>query len=378
MKRALVAASVASMIDQFNMPNIRLLMELGYEVDVAANFTFSGSITKERAEELKARLTDMGVGVIDVPIPRKISAVGGIIRSYKMIKALSREKKYDLMHCHSPIGGAIARLAVRKERKKGYTKTVYTAHGFHFYKGAPKKNWLIYYPVEKICALCTDVLVTINHEDHALAERKLRAKRVVYSPGVGIDVDKFGQGDRAKKRAELGIPESVPLLLSVGELNANKNHEIALRALAESSRTDTHYAIVGKGDLYDELTALASELGITERVHLLGYRGDVAELYCAADLFVHPSYREGLPVSVIEAMASGLAVVASDIRGNADLIDECGGRLVCAGDVDSLVGAIDEVLSNDELRRGMGEYNRKRAREYSVDAVKELLEQIYN
>ena len=379
MKKALIAASVASMIDQFTIPNIKLLAELGYEVTVAANFEESGSITKERAAALAQNLADMGVKVVNLPIPRRVLALGAILKSYLKLRKLSRENKYSLMHCHSPIGGAIARLAVRKERKQGITKSVYTAHGFHFYKGAPKKNWLIFYPIEKLCARVTDVLITINREDYELAKEKMHAGRVEYIPGVGIDTDKISsiKVDRVKKKEFFGIPADAPLVLSVGELNRNKNHEVALRALACAMNTDAHYAIAGKGSLDGKIMGIARELGIEDRIHLLGYRTDVLEFYQIADIFVHPSYREGLPVSVMEAMAAGLPVVASRIRGNEDLIDEGGGILLTADDVDGFTVAIEDLLSDSEKRRRMGAHNREASHRYSIGAVSEKLLAIY-
>ena len=376
MKKALVVASVASMIDQFNIPNIMLLQRLGYKVDVATNFTESGSITAERSAALVKRLEAMGVGTVNVPIPRSLTAVGAILKSYKVIKRLCRENKYEIMHCHSPIGGAIARLATRGSRKKNGTKAVYTAHGLHFYKGAPLKNKLLFYPVEKLCARFTDVLITINKEDYELAKRKLRAKRVEYVPGVGIDTAAFASSavDALEKRRELGVPDGARLLLSVGELNANKNHKTVLEAMKLIGDDSIHYAIAGKGALKDELKALADELGIGQRVHLLGYREDVRELYHAADVFVHPSYREGLPVSVMEAMASGLPVVASRIRGNVDLIKEGGGILVSPTDTNGFAEAIRTALADGSA---MGEYNKNAIKDFSFDVVEKMLEEIY-
>lgn len=379
MKKALIATSVASMIDQFNMPNIRLLSDLGYGVTVAANFSECGSITKARAEDLVKRLEEMGVAVVNIPIPRKVSALGGILRSYRKIRKLSRENKYDIVHCHSPIGGAITRLAVRKERKNGHTKTVYTAHGFHFYNGAPKKNWMLYYPVEKLCARFTDVLLTINSEDYAFAKEKLHAGRVEYIPGVGIDNESFYRlkNQRDEKKAYFGIPNDAPVILSVGELNQNKNHETLVRAIAALENDDAHCVIAGKGELFDKLVYLSRALGIEDRVHLLGYREDVREIYGIADVFVHPSYREGLPVSVIEAMASGLPVVASNIRGNVDLIDRDGGVLLQPKDVEGFAEAIDKLIVSYKTRREMGAYNCEKAEKYSVSAVSEILKGIY-
>ena len=376
MKKALVVASVASMIDQFNIPNILLLQRLGYKVDVATNFTESGSITAERSAALVKRLEAMGVGTVNVPIPRSLTAVGAILKSYRMIKDLCRENKYEIMHCHSPIGGAIARFATRGSRKKNGTMTVYTAHGLHFYKGAPIKNKILFYPVEKVCARFTDVLITINGEDYELAKRKLRAGRVEYVPGVGIDTEAFAASsvDVSEKRREIGVPEGARLLLSVGEINANKNHRTVLEAVKRLGDESIHYAIAGKGALMDELKALADELGIGHRVHLLGYREDVRELYHASDVFVHPSYREGLPVSVMEAMASGLPVVASRIRGNVDLVKEGGGILVSPTDTDGFVEAIRAALTDGS---DMGRYNKNAIKDFSFDVVEKRLEEIY-
>lgn len=379
MKKALIATSVASMIDQFNMPNILLLSEMGYEVTVAANFDSSGSITEARAKDLIRRLECMGVKVVNVPIPRRIMAVGSIIKSYRILKKLSRKNGYDILHCHSPIGGAVARMAVRRERKRGMTKTVYTAHGFHFYRGAPKKSWLLYYPVEKFCSRFTDVLITINGEDYELAKRKMRCGRVEYVPGVGVDESELSARftDAASKRKQFGIPGEAPVILSVGELNANKNHESALRAFADLGNTDAHYVIAGKGELFKKLVCLSRELGIEDRVHLLGYREDVKDIYRIADVFLHLSFREGLPVSVIEAMASGLPIVASRIRGNVDLVEDGGGILVSADDVDGAADAIERLLSSRKMRDEMSAYNKEAAKKYSVENVVGLLEKIY-
>ena len=250
MKKALVLASVASMIDQFNIPNILLLQQLGYKVDVASNFEESGSITRERADFLKQKLKGMRVGIINVPIPRNIFAINNICKSYQQVKKLCMENLYDLVHCHSPIGGAIARLAAKKIRKSTGTKVVYTAHGFHFYKGAPIKNWMFFYPIEKYCSRFTDVLITINQEDYAFASKKMKAKQVEYFPGVGVELSRFSKGElgdniRKERRRELQISENDVVLLSVGELNKNKNHSVIIQALADLKLPNVKYLIVG-------------------------------------------------------------------------------------------------------------------------------------
>lgn len=264
-------------------------------------------------------------------------------------------------------------MAANRARKKG-TKVFYTAHGFHFYKGAPLKNWLLYYPVEKFCSRFTDVLITINREDYALAQRKMKAKRVEYVPGVGVDLHKFGTStvDKAAKRAELGVPEDAFVLLSVGELNENKNHQIVIQAIAHM---DVHYLIAGEGGERARLQHLIEELGISDRVKLLGYRRDVNELCRAADVYVLPSLREGLNLSVMEAMASFLPVACSRIRGNTDLIDENGGALFAPDSVQECEEAIKRVLYGELNAAGM--HNAKKAENFSIQIVCEKMRELY-
>ena len=251
----------------------------------------------------------------------------------------------------------------------------YTAHGFHFYKGAPFKNWLLYYPVEKICAHFTDVLITINKEDYALAQKKMKPKKVEYVPGVGIDVSKFADAvvDRDAKRDEIGVPRDAFVLLSVGELNGNKNHETVIKALAEINNPEIHYVIAGRGRKKDYLENLAEEKGV--KLHLLGFRRDIPELDKVADVFVFPSYREGLSVSVMEAMASGLPIVCSRIRGNTDLVNENGGFLFDPMSIVECREAIEKIrLSNVA---SMGKYNYSVANEYEVRAINTHMKEIY-
>lgn len=376
MKKALILASVASMIDQFNMQNIRLLLEEGYAVDVIANFKQGNTISQKRIVELENELAQMGVTVLDVPIPRKISDIKGIISSYEIVKKRCDDMHYALVHCHSPIGGVIARLAAKKSRKMG-TRVIYTAHGFHFYKGAPKKNWLIFYPIEKLCSRWTDVLITINKEDFEFAKKKMNAKQIEYVPGIGIDTQKFvlENFNKVSKRKELGLSEESVVLLSVGELNQNKNHETIVRALGEIDNRNLHYVIAGQGEKKRYLKELAESLGVN--LHLLGYRTDIPELYNMADIFVFPSFREGLSVSLMEAMASGLPCIVSEIRGNVDLIDEYGGCQCSPVRVCEFVAAVDELICCRSMRANMGIYNREFVKQFDSRIVNGCMCKLY-
>ena len=381
MKRALVLASVASMIDQFNMPNIRLMKEMGYEVDVATNFLKGSTCSDEKIAALKQTLQEMNVRCFQIDFSRNVLNIGENIKAYKQTKKIINDNSYALIHSHSPIGGFLSRIAARNARKNG-TKMIYTAHGFHFFKGAPLMNWLIFYPIERISSRWTDILVTITHEDYQLAQKKMYAKKAVYVPGVGINTSVFApkEGDsaiNAKKRVELGLAMTDTVMLSVGELNKNKNHEIVLRAMAQLGRSDLHYVIAGRGDLKDHLEQLAKDLGVNKHLHLLGFRTDVKELFKMADFFAHPSFREGLSVAVMEAMANGLPVICTEIRGNTDLIeDKKGGYLFKPAEQETAYQALKNIMESP-ARKSMGLYNLKKSEGLDVKAVLEVMRKIY-
>ncbi len=346
---------------------IRSLLDEGHQVDVACN---------ETEYAVPDCYREWGCRVFPLSCSRSPLSMSNL-KAIGEIKELVTKNQYDIVHCHTPVAAACTRLACIKARKKG-TRVFYTAHGFHFYKGAPLTNWLIFYPVEKFCAHLTDVLVTINQEDYQRAQRKLHAKKVVYVPGVGIDVDYFKNTtvDKSKKRKELGIPENARLMLSVGELNENKNHQIIIRAMARLNEPDLHYMIAGEGPYSTVLAQLAKDLNLSDRVHLLGYRTDVNELYHTADIFCFPSYREGLSVSVLEAMASAMPVLCSKIRGNVDLVDLNGGFFFDPKDTNSCSTELAHILTVNT--QALGDHNLEQAVTFGTDSIIKKTLNLYN
>ena len=344
------------------------LIKEGHAVDIACN---------EDEYKVDDFFRKLGCKVYHIDCVRSPLSKSNL-EAVKELKKIVFENHYDIVHCHTPVAGVCARLACKSFRKNGL-KVIYTAHGFHFYQGAPLKNWLVYYPIEKYCSRFTDVLITINQEDYALAKKKMKAKKTEYVPGVGIDVDKFRNTvvDRTAKRKELGIPENAFLLLSVGELNANKNHQIVIRALAQLNDSNIHYMIAGKGDLHDELIDLANRLGVAEQVHLLGYRNDVAELYKTADVDIFPSIREGLGLAAIEGMAAGLPLICADNRGTRAYAVEGENAIVCYT-VDDYKSSITKLISSrsyyDKLKHGCI----KSAEKFSANIIIDQMKGIYS
>lgn len=378
MKKALMMASVASMIDLFNMDNIKILKDLGYDVEVACNFEYGSITSQDRVDEFKEELIIDNFKVHHLPVPRSIFAIRDIVKSYKMMNKLCDENNYEVVHCHSPIGGIVARLACRKARKKG-TKVIYTAHGFHFFKGAPLKNWMIYYIAERITAKFTDLLITINKEDYENAQQ-FNIKKIEYVPGIGIDVNKISNVkiDRNLKRSEFNLNEDDFLLFTAGQLSKRKNHEVLIKALAEIKNTNVKLLICGLGELETYLKELIATLGLEDRVILAGYRKDVIELLQAADCFVFPSLQEGLPVALMEAMAAGLPIVCSNIRGNVDLIEHgINGYLVLPENSLGFAENIGKIITNNKVRKEMNRINLEVAKKYDKKIIREKMQNIY-
>lgn len=361
-----VATVVKTHINVFHLPYLQWFQEQEYETHVAARDDFNG-------EECIIPYCDKH---FNIPFERSPLKKNNIL-SYKQLKEIIDKNRYDIIHCHTPVGAMLARLAAKKSRKNG-TKVIYTAHGFHFFKGAPLLNWLIYFPVEFICSFFTDVLITINQEDYHLAKKIMRAKQIEYVPGVGIDVDKHQnvQVDKIAKRKELGIPENAVMLLSVGELSYRKNHQVVIQALEKLKDRNLHYCIVGQGDLEMYLKNMAKGLELEHQVHFLGFRNDINQICKVSDIFVFPSLQEGLPVALMEAMASGLPVICSDIRGNKDLIkySECRFNVKS---IDDLHRKINKLIKIQEERNILKEYNLKEIDRFSVNIVMDKMKQIY-
>ncbi|WP_338449640.1 glycosyltransferase family 4 protein [Niallia oryzisoli] len=364
MKKILIVSTVSRQFYLFEQGNIEVMKSLGYEVHAAANYS-----------DANERLDTLDIIRHHFDIERSPFSLKNI-RAYKQLKEIMKSENFDAIHCHSPMGGVLARLAAKAT---GISSVIYTAHGFHFYKGASKINWLIYYPVEKLLSSYTDVLITINKEDYERA-KKFKAKRVVYVPGIGVDTNKFRNVsiDREAKREQLGIPKNTVVLLSIGEMIKRKNHETALKALANLENQNFIYLICGRGQLEDYLMNLTKTLGIENRVRFLGYRNDIPEICIASDVFLFPSFQEGLPVSVMEAMSVGLPIICSEIRGNIDLLDNGeGGYLLNPIDIDGFQFYIKRLLENNELRKSMGRRNSEEVLKYDKKVIKEKMRKIY-
>lgn len=358
-----VATVVKTHIMEFHIPYLKMLKEDGWETAVAAHNDYVDP------SECSIPWCDH---FYDIPFERN-PIKSNNIKAYHMLKDVIDSGKYDVIHCHTPVGAALTRLAASHARKRG-AKVIYTAHGFHFYKGAPVLNWLFFYPVERMLANKTDILITINREDYKRA-KKFNAGRVEYIPGVGVDVGKFGNITNSNEiKKQLNIQPEEKVILSVGEINKNKNHKVVIEALPALS--DCCFVICGQGPLEQSYKEQAAKLGVSNRLILAGYRNNIADFYNMADVFAFPSFREGLPVALIEAMASGLPVVCTNIRGSSDIVEDgVNGYFIEPTDPESVVVGIKKALKQkDEF----SERNKRKAEQYELGAIIKQYKALYD
>lgn len=373
MKKVLFTATVVKKhIMEFHIPYLRLFQEQGWETAVAA---------KNDYDDPADCVIPYCDAYFDVQFDRSPLKRTNI-QTYRTLKKIIREGQYDIIHCHTPVGAAVTRLAAIGARKRG-TKVIYTAHGFHFYQGAPVKNWLIFYPIEWLLARLTDVLITINTEDYAFAQKKLHAKRVEYVPGVGLDTRRFCRNDQrgSLKRQALGLSEDDFVILTVAELIPRKNHLVVLHALSQLKETPAYenlkYVICGDGILMEELKQLVRSLGIQDHVLFLGYRDDIEALCNASDLFAFMSHQEGLPVALMEAMCCGLPAICSKIRGNVDLIEDGQDGLLLDNTPQAVADGILKLYGDPEYRKKLGAAAEEKIRQYDIQNISERMKRIY-
>ena len=368
-KKKILVTSTDLMMIQFLVPHVIHLSQNGYEVDIAC------SDVGGRMQEVRDALKDAVQNIHVVRLVRSPASAKNL-QGYRDMKAIFSKNHYDIVWTNEPVMGVITRLATNKARKKG-TKVLYMTHGFHFFHGAPKVNWIIYYPIEKYMSRLTDMIVTINHEDYERA-KKFYAKDVRYIHGIGVNTDRLQINELYTNiREELKLPETTMLLLSVGELNHNKNHQVIIQALSLLQDETVHYIICGKGALLDQLQELAKEKRIADQVHFLGYRKDVVEICAQADVFAFPSHREGLGLAPLEAMYSGLPLVTSAIRGPKDFMEDGKTGFMCdPDDVEAFMRAIKCLKEDVILRHKCGKYNKEVVKPFKLDCVKKEIYEI--
>lgn len=354
-----------SHICQFHLPHLQILQEQGHEIHVAANDNLAVK------NGLQLKYADR---YIEIPFHRSPYDLRNLA-AYRKLKAHLDREHYDVIVCNTPVGGILTRLAARTSRRNG-TRVIYIAHGFHFYKGASKLNWILFYPLEKRMARLCDLVVTINEEDYRFAKAHFPGK-VARIHGVGVREDRFhpaSKEEQATMRRSEGLSESDFVVLCTGELNKNKNQKtlIAAAALVKDKIPDLKVLLAGNGPTEKALREQISAEGLDNTVRLLGYRTDLEKLVPAVDVVASCSKREGLPLNIVEAMLCKKPVVASVNRGNAELVEDgVTGYLVQPENADAIAERLLRLYRESELAERMGSAGYRKAQTYKIGAVRE-------
>ena len=370
MKKVLFTATVDSHILHFHLPYLKMFKEKGYEVHVATN-------------------TDDTIPFCDIKHKvcfERSPFKKNNLKAIKQMEKILLDNNFDIVHTHTPMGSVVTRLAYKKVRNKVNTRMIYTAHGFHFYKGAPLLNWVLFYPVEKYLSKYTDTLITINKEDYEFAKKKFKKCRSVeYVPGVGIDEDKFNftmtKSEKLELRKSLGLKENDFVLIYPAEISKRKRHIWLINTISPLLMENRHIHLLlpGSDSLNGKAHALTKKMGLTDQIHFLGYRTDIPKLLRISDLAISSAKQEGLPVNIMEAMYVGLSVVATDCRGNRDLIcNSKNGYIVSINNNDDFVNKIELVYNDRNIRRKFEKENRILIKDYLLDDILTRMNVIYN
>jgi len=372
MKKVLLTATVQSHIAQFHKPLINMLKDKGYEVHIAAknNLAEKNGLQIENADR-----------IYDVPFARSPKSMDNI-KAYKELKRIIAENNYEIIHANTPMGGVVTRLASFNARKKG-TKVFYTAHGFHFFKGASIINWLFYFPVEWLLSFVTDCLICINDEDFKRAKKCFNAKKTEYIPGVGVNPERYmpvSDEEKSELRKKFGYNDDEFIIICTGELNKNKNQSFLIDAFSTVAKNNVkaRLLLAGNGPNRDKLYEQVKRLELEDCVDFLGYTTILEKYLELSDLIVSVSIREGLGLNVIEGMLCKKPIIASINRGHKDLINNGeNGYLVDNFDEEMLAEKIGVLINDSEKYKKMSENSLKTAQKFTVyNSIKEL-ERIY-
>lgn len=369
MKKVLFVATITKHITTFHLQYLKMFKEHGYEVHVATD------------DDAQIPYCDVHHKISIRRNPFKIDN----LKAIKQLKRIINEEKFDIVHCHTPMGSVVARLAAKKARKNG-TRVIYTAHGYHFYKGAPLINWLLYYPVEKWLAKYTDTQITITQEDYDLVRKKFKIKDLYLVHGVGLDEEKFNivisDEEKENLKQELKIDDKSVVCTYVAELNKNKNQQLLIKAIKglKDDNNNVMLLLVGKGRYEPKLLKLIKKLKLEENVKLLGYRNDIVKILSITDIYLASSLREGLPVNVMEAMYMGLPIIAVDNRGHRELVQHNENGFIVEQNnkmANSIKNYIELLIKDNILEKKFEEKSQELIQAYTLSSVENEMMNIY-
>ena len=366
-KKVLFVASVAIHFYAFHKPYLKWFYDQGYEVHVACNGDFVDS------HVFKAWQVDFARS------PLSLSHFKSVVQLRKIIN----ENDFALISCHTPMASVLTRLAATTARKKG-TQLLYTAHGFHFFKGGSLGSWLTYYPVEVALSYLTDAIICINQEDFDLIRNKgSSAAKYYLIPGIGVNAHRFTPLSAAQKievRADLALEPDDFVMTYAAEFIDRKNHKLIVDAVKILSAKIDHFTVLfaGRGVLFEQMQGYVISLGLEKHIRFLGFVSDIERYYQIADVAISSSRQEGFGINLVEAMMCGVPVVATVDRGHCTIVDHrVNGILFPQNDAQALADAIVELYKDDELRLSMSTAAIKKAATFEINNSLDAMSKIY-
>ena len=355
----ILIVTTVSVTMNFFKDQIKELCDKGYEVHLCTNFNDNSNNNWD--SDLIKHHVDFSRSMISFEN----------IKAYKQLKMLLASNEYDIIHTHTPIASALVRLQKNKN-----TRIIYTAHGFHFYKGAPKKNWLLFYPIEKILSRRTDDLITINSEDYELANKKFGMSKLHIINGPGVDIEST-RNAKIVKRSELNLLENDFVLIFGAELNYNKNQYLLIDSMNELINKYSNFKLllVGKDNYKGVYQKYVKDLKLENNIFFLGMRRDIKGIIKSCDLAVSSSKREGLGLFLIESGLNGLPIIATNNRGSREIIVNGVNGYLCEFDSEEFVKKIEDVYLNYEKFKKSNDL--EMYRKFSNVSVNEKIFSIY-
>ncbi len=375
--KALFVSSVYGFLSKFERQNVELLASMNVEIYYASN---SKNIVYEDSESF---LDEFGVIYQDIPITQSVFNIAANIKAVIMLRKLIKKEHISIIHCHTPIGGLVTRAACIGLKD---IYLIYTAHGFHFYSGATWIRNSVYYFAEYLMSKNTNAIVTINHEDE-MAAKTMCADKVYRIPGEGIDANRYSltsEDDKTKERIELGINDTDFFIISIGEIRKNKNQKKIIETIRYIKANNLVsgnivYGIIGSGSQERALKRYVKNNKLEDNVKFYGYEIDIRKFLKAADVMIFPSIREGLGMAALEALFTGIPVIASQNRGSKEyIIDKKNGLIVKENTVAAYADAIERVYS---YKKEHENYNRQNIRNtvisFEKSESKKVMKEVY-
>ncbi len=362
---------------------IRYLDKDRYRVILAKGLSIESDLGAKEAQAVENNLAEAkrnGVKIVKIPeLVRKINLFYDFKAFVTLVK-IFREERPHIVHTHTSKAGVLGRWAACLAK---IPVIIHTPHGHVFWGYFNKWKTSFYIFLERLTAHITDKIITLTEQEKKDHLRFKIASEDKFLPvHSGVDLDKFFNVsiDSAEMKRNLGIPGNAFVVGTAGRLISIKGHRYLIEAAKEivATKPDINFLFLGDGELQEELEKMASELSIRKNVRFLGWRPDVAEVISIFDIFVLPSLNEGMGKVLVEAMALGKPIVASNVGGIPDLIIQGeNGLLVPVADPKALASGIEFLLKNPKKRKEMGEKGKKIAINYGLDSMVQKIDQLY-